>query len=701
MRKSVALSILLLLILVAGLLINSYFSASHSSSHSASKTSADVQSPTATNPSSNYVPPSSPPPGSIIVPDDFPTISQAVANASDGQAIFVRSGQYNESVKVDKSVWLIGENKTVIDAHSLGPDLLICHDNVNVTGFTLKNTPTPATGSWIEQMQGIGLSTQLPDIQIVNSSLCNIYANNLTDGSSGVYLENCSQINIVKNYLANDGSGCISGGFFSTDGNGADIDSSTNNYIANNVFTGCGIKVESFSDSNNIINNTINGAGNAISLDSSSGNVLRNNTLVHNFYNFEINGSQISDFINYVDSSNTVDGKPICYLIGESNEIVPSDAACVVLVNCANMTVRNPVVSLSSYGVVLVNTTGSTVNGCKLGYVDPAYLAEYSTSVPPSNILLYGSSNNQITDNQATIWLDYSDNNILTQNKAVLNLYGSNNNEITANLLESTGYDAIDWFGVCLQDSSNNIVSENTISGIGGGVSIISASSNNTIMSNNIVDNTGGIIISDFEGDLIGSSSLYDPNRPSFNVLYCNNIADNANEGILDCGYCTEIIGNVLTGNSNCGIDLSNSQNCTIIENSIDGIYIGVMGNNTINTLVVANNITVNRPIDKYSTWLVSAYPVTFYLNNFLGPVNCSHYGDDYCNSTSSNGVNYVWDNGSQGNYWSGYNGTSTNGNGIGDTPYSIGFGYYDNYPLMTPYNIAEAIPPTPLNLPA
>ena len=44
------------------------------------------------------------------------------------------------------------------------------------------------------------------------------------------------------------------------------------------------------------------------------------------------------------------------------------------------------------------------------------------------------------------------------------------------------------------------------------------------------------------------------------------------------------------------------------------------MGNSTPSALVEANNITLNRPTNQYSTWLLSEYPVTFYLNNFLGP---------------------------------------------------------------------------------
>lgn len=45
-----------------------------------------------------------------------------------------------------------------------------------------------------------------------------------------------------------------------------------------------------------------------------------------------------------------------------------------------------------------------------------------------------------------------------------------------------------------------------------------------------------------------------------------------------------------------------------------------------------------------------------------------------------------VWDSGSEGNYWSDYNGTDSDGDGIGDTPYIIDSNNVDNYPLMNPY---------------
>jgi hypothetical protein len=48
------------------------------------------------------------------------------------------------------------------------------------------------------------------------------------------------------------------------------------------------------------------------------------------------------------------------------------------------------------------------------------------------------------------------------------------------------------------------------------------------------------------------------------------------------------------------------------------------------------------------------------------------------------NSTNNVWDNGSEGNYWSNYNGTDLDNDGIGDT--KLPWEGVDNYPLMNPY---------------
>lgn len=690
MRKVVALGLLVLSVLVVGLVINSYFNESNSSFNSPSSkipaVAIETQPPANPEPSPTFVTPSTPPAGSIIVPDNFSTISQAIANASDGQTIFVRKGYYNESVTVDKSLWLIGENQTLIDAHSVGVDILISHNNVNVTGFTLQNTPAPATGSWLEQMQGIGISKQLADIQIINSQYCNIYANNLTNSIAAVHLENASQNTIINNNILGNSKG-------------VDIDRSTNNCIQNNFFMGGGtaVSLKNAASNNSILNNTVTNANYAIYLDSAYGNTLRNNKLTHNLRGFGVTGNTISAFVNMVDASNTIDGKPIYYLVGKSNGIVPSDAGCVVLVNNVNMAVQNATLPLGSQEIVLVNTNNSVVKANTVANTDTVLLNANYMPQPPLHIFLYSCFNNDLINNQGTILLNYSSSNRLTGNTGAMHLYRSDNNKIVANNLTPVLFDVSEWNGVTLDASSNNLIKQNTISENAAGISVENGASNNMIIGNNINGNhQGGIVVHSNASDLFGSSGTFDPTIPSFNTIFGNNVTRNGNEGILDCGYNTQIVGNTFTKNGNCGVQLTNSQNTTITGNVIDGFFFGLMGNSTRNVMVVANNITINNAYSPYCVWLLTAYPATFYHNNFLGPINFSHFADNYKNSTVSDAVNCVWDNGSQGNYWIAYNGTDVNGDGVGDTPYSIGFGYYDNYPLMTPYDITQAIPPTP-----
>src|SRR5271169_2261528 len=49
-------------------------------------------------------------PSTIIVPDDFSSISAAVGNASAGDTILVRSGTYFENPIIDKPLSLLGED---------------------------------------------------------------------------------------------------------------------------------------------------------------------------------------------------------------------------------------------------------------------------------------------------------------------------------------------------------------------------------------------------------------------------------------------------------------------------------------------------------------------------------------------------------------------------------------------------------------
>jgi len=71
----------------------------------------------------------------ITVPDDYPTIQEAIDHANEGDTISVRNGTYNEGATLKKNLTIIGENKlnTIIErlnASGLG-DVYLANIRVN------------------------------------------------------------------------------------------------------------------------------------------------------------------------------------------------------------------------------------------------------------------------------------------------------------------------------------------------------------------------------------------------------------------------------------------------------------------------------------------------------------------------------------------------------------------------------------------
>lgn len=127
----------------------------------------------------------------------------------------------------------------------------------------------------------------------------------------------------------------------------------------------------------------------------------------------------------------------------------------------------------------------------------------------------------------------------------------------------------------------------------------------------------------------------------------------------------------------------------------IEGIAIYNMASNN---LIVGNNFQGN-----YEGILVNTNQDLFFGNTF--------YGNNFDHNTVNVVIPYIrnylptsnnWDNGSVGNYWSDYNGTDADRDGIGDSPYILETTYTDyeqnrnvtleegkdNYPSMMPFDI-------------
>jgi len=160
-------------------------------------------------------------------------------------------------------------------------------------------------------------------------------------------------------------------------------------------------------------------------------------------------------------------------------------------------------------------------------------------------------------------------------------------------------------------------------------------------------------------------------NGSNHNILSDNIASANYHGILLYCSSHNILAGNNASANNYDGIRLDLSNNNTLTSNvassnNVSGVHlIRISCNNTIASNTASNNLLAGLALT-YS----SDYNVIFH-NNFINN-----------GAGISQSVN-TWDNNYEGNYWSDYNGTDANQDGIGDTPYIIDENNTDNYPLM------------------
>ncbi|PKP60107.1 MAG: hypothetical protein CVT88_03890 [Candidatus Altiarchaeales archaeon HGW-Altiarchaeales-1] len=333
-------------------------------------------------------------------------------------------------------------------------------------------------------------------------------------------------------------------------GVGIYLNGKTNNTIKNCGITNFekGISLEN-SPNNTLSNNTAISNLFGISLFSSQDNILRNNLFTNNMFNFNIDGEDISHYVQDIDKSNVINTRPIFYLTNcknlEINE--SSNAGFVALISCDNITVKNLNLDNNSQGILLVNTTNSKI------------LNNAANSNYEEGIFLYYSVDNTLTNNTANsnynngIFLLSSFNNNMTNNTANSNLYGifllSASNNTLANNTANSNHQAI-----YLHSSGNNYIVNNTINLNENGIYIFSYSNFNKISNNQISNNNEtGITISNC--DARGHCFIGEEN--SNNTIEDNQISNNK-IGIFSRESNSTINGNYICENTELDFNSTN-----------------------------------------------------------------------------------------------------------------------------------------------
>lgn len=385
------------------------------------------------------------------VPDDCPTVESAVDAVVPGGTVEVGPGAFRENILIDKPLTLTGADngRTIIDG-DLKVTITILASNVRVTGLSILN--------------GGGRGVLAANVLIFNAP-GTVISNNLIGGTAeGPSGERVSGIKVVAS---------------------------------------TGIILE---------DNRIENATQGILLLQSPHSSLRRNIMLHNDYSFSVTGGTMEDYIQDVDSSNTVDGKPIVYVRDATNPLIPQDAGYLAFVNSRDITIGHRTITGVGQGLLLAGTSRVSVDALTATRVSEGIVAFNSTGIVVKRshlgnelstvgIRLIGSSgstflNNTITVGPRSIGIDlvYSDLNLIRDN---IVLGGAGN------------------FGISVQFSHGNVVERNLVSATGGtiGLSIIN-SVLNKLTRNQIIDySVLGI-------GLVGSpSNLLDGNTVKVNSL--------------------------------------------------------------------------------------------------------------------------------------------------------------------------------------
>jgi parallel beta-helix repeat protein len=591
---------------------------------------------------------------------NYNTIQEAVVAASNGDTIYIKPGEYNEEVILNRSLTLMpltGEN-----------DPIILKGNGLETGITITAEGCSLQGLTIQDFSGPAIYVQ---------SDRNTIKGNVFKNANPAILVRGSHENLITGNTMMDSQGAV-----------ALWENSTKNQVSENDITGCNISiVVREASENKILSNKISDAYWGMWLDHAGSCQIENNDIQSKRYGMWILNSSYNDV-----SQNRV------RIRSSATDITQG----INLANASEITLQGNEINDATFGLIIAGSKNNELRDNAIlrctnaVYIKDADLLEIKNNsiiATEYGIRMENSSKNSFSQNRiedGTVGLDlgqsrqnnFSENQITGMTDTAIQISSSNENILSSNLIANSSK------GIILLESSENRLSANRLQNVEWSLYAEAETRegfNNSIDESNVVDSLPIVYLF---GNLGGQ--IQDRDLAHLTLAYCENVTvkntaitndavflfDSKNNKILENNISAsfgmrlvqsdknEISGNRLLGNKFSGLFLyasdgnqiagnnasRNNQNgislfsCNeniIRDNVVDanaatGIWLNLSNDNQI----YQNNIS-NNPLGLQITFSTGN---RIFHNNFLGD---EEHSQDIGGSNS-------WDEGNVtgGNYW-------------------------------------------------
>ncbi len=502
--------------------------------------------------------------------ETFTSIQAAISadNTTDGDTIYIGSGEYSEVVNVEKGVTLKGESRdaTVLKNPPFAETSYVMYLRSNVTVERLTVTGTSyVEGIFIADKQSTIQNVTIKDVLVNGTNYSGIYAVNVDNlhlinttvtytnsqvtPDGGIYLQSVTNstltnvsakknkyvgLNVLSSYNVTivdskftENCGGIMGGAYFVDSDEISVE---NTYFSNN--TAYGLTIENtgnVSISNSYFNNNAYSGvyvltyGELWSVHITDSEVIGNEN--YGIYYQDVGVVSLFDLqlLRNNISSNAGTGIFLSgHVAGDikdnilmGNDPEGLDYGSIYAYMAENLTVNNNTIVNSGYGIYLQNSVNLTVSGNTIEGID--YEGIYGYFLTDSRIA--GNSISDIYGGEA-IRLDQASNDNVVESNVVSGCsygiavygdgeYGVYNNTVFNNTVQNCVY------GIYLGYASETTVENNTVESNGEGITIYD-SPNNTVRFNTIRDNVGdtGVAINGSSPDNVISYNNLEGNIP-------------------------------------------------------------------------------------------------------------------------------------------------------------------------------------------